>query len=499
MGVVQCADLIFVALRGTMVVVSAAPQPSYEQLQALLVETLAQNAELRSRMAALEARLNQSSKNSSRPPSSDSPYTKTPAKPRSSRTGSGRKPGKQKGAGGSNLRLVDDPDEVVPCPPAACGGCGADLADQAPVKIRRRQVLDVPPPPPRPYVTEYQVQTLCCPKCGGTTEGAAPGDAAGHVQYGPGVRARAAWLTCGQFLPVRRAGRVLAALLGVGLSTGFVASVRGQAARLLEQAFLPAVRALIAAAPVAHADETCARAEGALRYLHIACTEFLTAIHAGDRTAEAIDGGGVWPAFTGVLMRDGYGGYTHLTGALHAWCGAHTIRDLRSVHDGDPDGQCWADCMANTLVLANITAGKARADGRDQLTADELTTIRNRYHSAVALGWDQNPRDSDPLAEKARALLRRCERHEDMILRFTVDLRVPFTNNVAERDARPTKIQQKTSGGCWRTLTGLADFAIVQSYLSTAGKWGLDGLDVLTRLFTTGAWLPPGPTPTTAA
>jgi transposase len=43
----------------------------------------------------------------------------------------------------------------------------------------------------------------------------------------------------------------------------------------------------------------------------------------------------------------------------------------------------------------------------------------------------------------------------------------------------------RTSGGCWRTLQGLADFAIVQSYLSTAaGKWGIDALDALTRLFT---------------
>ncbi len=267
----------------------------------------------------------------------------------------------------------------------------------------------------------------------------------------------------------------------------------------MEERFLPVVRALIASAPVAHADETCARADKALRYLHIACTDYLTVIHSGDRTAETIDAGGVWPAFTGVLMRDGYNGYTHLTGALHAWCGAHSIRDLRSVRDGDADGQSWADCMANTLVLANITAGKARAEGREQLTPDELATIRNRYHGAIGLGWDQNPKDSDPLAEKARTLLRRFERHKDMILRFTVDLRVPFTNNVAERDARPTKIQQNTSGGCWRTLTGLADFAVVQSYLSTAGKWGLDGLDVLTRLFTTGAWLPPGLAPAEAA
>ena len=43
--------------------------------------------------------------------------------------------------------------------------------------------------------------------------------------------------------------------------------------------------------------------------------------------------------------------------------------------------------------------------------------------------------------------------------------------------------------------TGVADFAVVQSYLSTATKWGLDSYDVLTQLFTTGAWLPPAATP----
>ncbi len=77
------------------------------------------------------------------------------------------------------------------------------------------------------------------------------------------------------------------------------------------------------------------------------------------------------------------------------------------------------------------------------------------------------------------------------ILRFTTDLAVPFTNNEAERSIRPVKIQQRTSGGSWRTLQGLIDFAIIQSYLDTATTWGHDKLDVLRQLFTTGAWLPP--------
>jgi len=68
------------------------------------------------------------------------------------------------------------------------------------------------------------------------------------------------------------------------------------------------------------------------------------------------------------------------------------------------------------------------------------------------------------------------------------------TNNEAERSCRPVKLQQRTSGGAWRTLQCLTDFAIVQSYLDTATNWGLDKLDALHQLFT-GAWLPPALTP----
>ena len=67
-----------------------------------------------------------------------------------------------------------------------------------------------------------------------------------------------------------------------------------------------------------------------------------------------------------------------------------------------------------------------------------------------------------------------------------------FTNNEAERTIRPVKVAQRSSGGCWRTLGGLADFAVVQSYLSTAAKWGIAKIDVLRGLFNGSPWMPPG-------
>ena len=125
----------------------------------------------------------------------------------------------------------------------------------------------------------------------------------------------------------------------------------------------------------------------------------------------------------------------------------------------------------------------------------DVEAFRDRYHTLITEGQRYNRNRHHQAATDAKRLLRRFERHEDMILRFMTDLTLNFTNNQAERDARPVKVQQRSSGGCWRTLQGLADFAIVHSYLSTAGKWGIDELQALQQLFTTGPWLPPAATP----
>lgn len=254
------------------------------------------------------------------------------------------------------------------------------------------------------------------------------------------------------------------------------------------------MRKLLAGASVLHADETPGRAAGALSYVHVACTEYLTLMHVGDRSATTIDNGGVLTEYTGVLVRDGYAGSIHLP-AVHAWCAAHLLRDLRSISDADPDHQQWALAMAGVLVDAHHAATQARAASADALDPAVLADIRNRYLGALAHGNDENRGQETELAAKAATLITRFRRYQDMILRFATDLSVPFTNNEAERTLRPVKIQQRTSGGCWRTVEGLADFAIVHSYLDTANKWGINKLDALRQLFTTGAWLPPALAP----
>jgi transposase len=468
--------------------------------QAVQIETLtgqvtalsAQLAAQVARIEELERRLGSDSMTSSKPPSSDPPYRKPER--RSSRTASGRRPGKQPGTGGTTMPLVDNPNQTLYCDVARCEDCGGDLTGAPVARVERRQVTDIAAPPP-PHVIEYRIITRTCPCCASAQAGAAPQGVPARAQYGPGVLAAAAELSCAHYLPVGRAAALLATLAGIGVSVGFVAGVRGRAARLLEAAFLPRVRELLGRVGVLHVDETPARADKHLGYVHVAATEWLTAMHTGGRTKTDIDNGGILPGHPGTIVRDGYAGYTHLTDAHHAWCGAHLLRDLAAFGRADPDRQVWATAMADLLIDAHHYTQNARARGAEHLDEPTLTDLRRRYLGAYTAGIRDNHNRAGPLARDAHALARRFRDHQDMILRFMTDLAVPFTNNQAERDLRPVKIQQRTSGGTWRTLAGLADFAVVQSYLSTARKWGIDSYDALTRLFTTGAWLPPAAAP----
>ena len=147
---------------------------------------------------------------------------------------------------------------------------------------------------------------------------------------------------------------------------------------------------------------------------------------------------------------------------------AQGLRDLAGLYRFDPDAQLWARAMADLLIDANAAATAARAAGRARLEDTQLAAIRARYRGAVAMGITVNQRKRTQAGKDGLRLARRFRDHEDMIMRFTTDLAVGFTSNQAERDVRPVKVQIRTSGGCWRTLAGLADFAIVQSYLSPA-------------------------------
>lgn len=259
--------------------------PSAEELSALPAAELAARlaeayrliGELTAQVKGLSARVGQlgrqagkDSSSSSRPPSSDSPYKKN--RDRSLRERGKRRPGKQPGEPGTTMKLIDDPGERFWYPPAACSGCGTDLAAEPVTAQRRHQVTGIEPAP-APKVTEYVAQAKECPCCGTVTEGELPPRVRARAGYGPETHAQAANLTCGHRIPVWRSTLLLCQLAGIAVSTGWMAGIRGKAAVLVgASGFTDRVRELLKTAPALHADETPARAAGGTRYVHLACT-----------------------------------------------------------------------------------------------------------------------------------------------------------------------------------------------------------------------------------
>jgi transposase len=467
---------------------------SREELLVLLAQQAVMIENLQALVVELRRRLDADSSNSSRPPSSDSPFKRPPPKVSGMPGGEGpaRKQGKQRGSEGKNRRQVDNPDEKIPVEPGACTGCGAGLAGAELLRVYRRQVFEASPPPP-PRVIQYDVAERRCSCCGQVNQGQAPRFVTGRVQWGPGVSARAVLATIAHHLPYARAAVLLHTLAGLSVSTGFLVKARRRAALLLDP-FMVRVRELLHAAGLLHVDETTARVDGGRAYLHVACNDSFTAMHTGGRSNDDIDAGQILPDYAGIIVRDGYAGYQHFVDAVHAWCGAHSLRDLKGLHDADPAGQPGARMMATTLLMALRETRTAHTAGDKALPDDRLALLRSAYAGAIAVMRDDNRAARTPLQERGFSLANRFDTHRDMILAFLHNLSIPFTNNAAEREIRPVKVKQR-AGGCWRTLDGLADFAIIWSYLSTAAKHGLDHLDVLVELFTTGPWLPPDPAP----
>jgi transposase len=468
--------------------------PSYEELKEVVAalrllteQQSAQIAELEYEIAKLKERLARNPRNSSMPPSAEG-LTKPVAGNRAERRAAKRRPGKQPGSEGKNLAQVESPDAVVTHTPAACTSCGAALADAGVIGVERRQVFELPEV--RAHVTEHRMERRRC-ACGCETKATAPPEATAPACYGPGIRALAAYLSVYQHVPYDRLAEIFADVVGIPVSVGAITSMVAEAGGRLGL-FVSVVTDLLRDAPTVHFDETGARVEGSLHWVHVASNALYTLLCCHKRRGGvAMDDMGVIAKMTGVAVHDGWKPYRAYD-VVHALCNAHHLRELDSVIERF--GQEWAEQMITLLLDAKESVEQAIERGEAGLGPGVLHSIRVRYGKLISKGWAANAeaaaaRPGKWYGNTATNLIKRLDNYRDDVLRFTADFNVPFSNNQGERDIRMVKLQQKISGS-WRTKTGADHFCAIRSYVSTMKKHGYSVLEGLQRVFIADPWLP---------
>jgi transposase len=168
-----------------------------ESLYATIILQAKRTSELEERVRSLERQLNKNSRNSNKPPSTD-----TINKPKSLRSKSDRPVGGQLGHPGRTLHRVNDPDHTVLHQVHVCSTCGTSLTNVPPIDRERRQVFDLPPL--KIEVTEHQAEMKICPGCGRLNEAVFPEDVRQTAQYGSRLKASATYLSQYQLIPYDR-------------------------------------------------------------------------------------------------------------------------------------------------------------------------------------------------------------------------------------------------------------------------------------------------------
>jgi transposase len=471
-----------------------------QQLRAENKQLKREVQELREKLTVAEAQikhlvelLGQNSRNSSWPSSRDKGRQKP--KPKSLRPQTERKAGGQEGHEGHTLEFNPNPDLIEPHRPAHCDHCQAPLPEEILAsKVTKRQVFELPP---LRYVTiEHQAETIICPCCGEATTAEFPADVTNPVQYGSQVKRLAVYLRNEQFIPYERERQMLADLFELPISTGSLQNFLETAAENVKPA-IEAIKEAVKKAEVGHADETGFYINGKRCWLHTVSTSELTYYEPHQsRGKKATDAIGILPEFTGTLVHDNWATYFQYQLLLHALCNAHHLRELTALVENEQ--QQWAALMILCLLSAKQLVAEASQAGETELSVEQLQRIHQMYDAIVAFGLEENPLPDEhppPVKRgrrkktKARNLVERFDKQQEAILRFVHDFKVPFDNNLAERDIRMMKVQQKISGS-FRSWEGAEQFCSLRTYISTIRKQGLNVWEALGSLFNDDVLMP---------
>ena len=388
---------------------------------------------LLARIEELEARLNKTPRNSSRPPSSQHPHAKPPAKKPKSKRQRGGQPGHKKHE--RSLIPVEDCDQVVPCQPTTCRRCGAMLAGIDPSPLRH-QVWELPEI--KPFVTEYQRHRVTCRHCGISTCADLP-PGVPERQAGPRLVALSGLLLGCFRQSKRRTALFLEQVLGQPCSPGWVVKLQQQATAALRPAY-EELAAQLPTEPVLGIDETPTKQSTNKSWLWA----FVAPRYSLFR---------VWPSRQATALTETLG--SSFTGVVHCdrakmywslhrlqWCWAHLKRDFQALSD-HPDHQVKRlghDLLRPTRKLFQLWARYRDGTLTRRGLKRVLRPVRDRIEALLLRGvFSGNSR--------LMGICRELYDRRQWLWTFMDTEGVEPTNNASERALRHAVIWRKLSFG----------------------------------------------------
>lgn len=443
-------------------------QATPESVRRLVMALLATVEQLQQEVARLSERVNQTSQNSSKPPSSDPPCVKRKPPVKKGQRKRGGQPG-HRGKG----RPLKPPEEVsrfVISRPTACAGCGALLLGEDP-EPSRRQVTELPRMAAE--VVEYQVHCLRCLACGQESRGAWPEEMPAG-SFGPRLQATTGYLS-GRFGISRRdTQEVLATLFQVEMGLG---SVPAQEQRL-SQALAAAVdeaQAYVRQQPVVNVDETSWQEENQTCWLWVGNTPAVTIFQLhhtrGNEGVKQLIGAD----YAGIVGTDRWSAYNWLEEQQRQLCWSHLQRDFQALVDRGGDSALIGQLLLVQVDQMFALWHQVEVDSLSRPAFQEaMQPIRREVEALLAIGV---------LAvkhAKTKATCGNILKFKKALWTFVDREGVAPTNNAAERALRRPVIWRRRSFGT-QSEAGSRFVERIQTVVTSLRQQHRDVLDFLTQ------------------
>lgn len=292
-------------------------------LERAISDTQMQVQTLELRVEKLEVQTRKDSTNSSKPPSSDSPFKR----PERKRPKSKRAKGGQKGHKAHQQQTLE-PARVENLLPERCT-CGCRDFDGQPLHpFHTHQHIELPPI--QLYITRYVLNQCKCPRCGKTVKAQLPQEA--QTGYGPRLSAFIAELSGIKAMSRADVQSLCASVLGLPIATGTIQKIVDRASAALAPAYQK-MAGVARGAEVNYVDETCWFKEHDLKWLWAMVNEQVALYRIDDhRSKQAFQD--LVQYWNGILVSDGYGVYKHWINDRQT-CLAHLIRDADALAQRD--------------------------------------------------------------------------------------------------------------------------------------------------------------------